>query len=109
VLTGAGAVDPAAPNASMPGAWTNAAASGWGGDVLQLYEGEKGAATVLATAWDSTKDAQEFQAAAGAPSRTVVARDDVVVVVAADPGIDAKALAKAALDGLHAPTAETRR
>jgi hypothetical protein len=109
VLTGAGAVDPSSPGASSPASWTNAAAAGWGGDQLQLYEGEKGAATVLATAWDTPNDAREFQSAVAGPGRTVLARNDVVVVVAADAGIDAKALAKAALDGVDAGATDDRR
>ncbi len=43
--------------------WTNAAASGWGGDRFELWT--KGAASVvlLATVWDTPKDAAEFAAA----------------------------------------------
>lgn len=98
VLAGAGAVDPANAAAASPASWTNAAASGWGGDQLQYYEGDNGSATVLATVWDTPKDAIEFEAALGsAPAKTVLRRDDAVIVVAADAGIDAKALARAAL------------
>jgi hypothetical protein len=101
VLTGAGSVDPTSPGASSPSRWTNAAASGWGGDKLHLYESPKGTATVLATLWDTPKDAEEFEAGLSAtPPKVVRRRNDAVVVVAADAGIDAKALADKALDAI---------
>ena len=41
--------------------WTNDAATGWGGDKLQLYKGPEGAfLAVWATVWDTAGDAEEF-------------------------------------------------
>ena len=67
--------------------WTNAAATGWGGDRWNLYRRGPDAVTVLATAWDSVKDAQEFEAAVRIPggARTK-RRGDAVVVLAGDAG-----------------------
>jgi hypothetical protein len=104
VLTGSGSVDPASPSASYPSSWTNAAASGWGGDRLHFYESETGGATVLATVWDTPRDAEEFEAAlSDTPPRTVRRRGDAVVVVAADAAVDTKALAEAALNAIATP------
>jgi len=45
---------------------TNDAAAGWGGDRVALLEGPDGAkAVVMDTAWDTTEDAAEFEAALG--------------------------------------------
>ncbi len=50
--------------AQMSAKWTNEAATGWGGDRLQLYGGPDGAhLAVWATVWDSVEDAGEFSAA----------------------------------------------
>ncbi len=44
--------------------YTNAAASGWGGDEVVLYtRADGGAALHLATVWDTAEDAREFHAA----------------------------------------------
>jgi hypothetical protein len=46
-------------------AGANAAAAGWGGDRLAVAEGPNGAwAVVMQTAWDTAKDAAEFETAA---------------------------------------------
>jgi hypothetical protein len=107
VLTGAGSVDPNSRDATLPSSWTNAAAAGWGGDRLHLYQSEKGTATVLATVWDSARDAQEFEAAlSNAPPKVTLRRGDAVVVVVADAGVELKALATAALDAIAPPAKE---
>jgi len=62
---GAPALAELAPNG---GAWTNEAASGWGGDRFELWTNGDAAVVLLATVWDSVKDASEF-AAALTPSR----------------------------------------
>ncbi len=50
--------------AQMSATWTNEAATGWGGDTLQLYRGpEGGYMAVWGTVWDSADDAGEFSAA----------------------------------------------
>ena len=43
--------------------WTNAAASGWGGDRFELWTRGTDAVVLVATVWDSEKDAAEFSAA----------------------------------------------
>lgn len=44
-------------------AWTNAAASGWGGDRFELWTNGDAAVVLVATVWDSERDAEEFAAA----------------------------------------------
>jgi hypothetical protein len=43
--------------------WTNAAASGWGGDRFELWTKGDDSIVLLATLWDTEKDAEEFAAA----------------------------------------------
>lgn len=43
--------------------WTNAAASGWGGDRFEVWTRGESAVVLLATVWDTAKDAAEFEAA----------------------------------------------
>lgn len=43
--------------------WTNAAASGWGGDRFEVWTRGDGSVVLLATVWDTAKDAAEFEAA----------------------------------------------
>jgi hypothetical protein len=105
VLVGSGAVDPRSSSAYSPASWTNAAATGWDGDHLQLYEGARGTVTVLASVWDTEKDAAEFEAAlVPAPPKTVLRKADAVVIVVAAEGVDAEAVAKAALEGMTRAT-----
>ena len=101
VMTGAAAVDFNSVEAAMPARWTNEAASGWGGDRWQVYAAGDRHATLLATVWDTPKDASEFEAAvmsheAGA-SRRHWRQGDAVIVVAGDAGDRAEALAAAAM------------
>jgi hypothetical protein len=89
--------------------WTNEAASGWGGDLWQHYRRGDGGVTVLATVWDSKKDAREFEAALPAsPGRAVFAKADAVVVVAGAAGDHAKALAREALRAARASSGTPR-
>ncbi len=81
--------------------WTNQAAAGWGGDLWQLYANGEKNVTVLATLWDTEKDAEEFVAALKPlQGRQAWRRGDAVVVVAGDAGERAAALGKAALSAL---------
>ena len=78
----------AADLASGGGSWTNAAASGWGGDRFELWTNGAAAVVLLATVWDTEKDAVEFAAALprDRPGLTVK-RDGVKVgIVAGDAG-----------------------
>jgi hypothetical protein len=61
-LVGASAPDTAAL-ASGGGTWTNAAASGWGGDRFELWTNGPSSVVLLLTVWDTAKDADEFAAA----------------------------------------------
>jgi hypothetical protein len=68
-------------------AWTNAAAAGWGGDRWELWAKDGKRVVLLATAWDTKRDAEEF--AAALPSRPGFAfkrSGDRVAIVAGDAG-----------------------
>jgi hypothetical protein len=96
-----GAPTPALAAAGMlPGseAWTNEAAAGWGGDRWEVWI--KGGKRVLlvATVWDTRRDAEEF--AAAVPSRPALAlkkSGDRVALVAGDAGDRAPDLLRALL------------
>jgi hypothetical protein len=53
----------AAQLTSSTASWTNAAASGWGGDRYELWTKGDAAVVLLATVWDTETDAAEFAAA----------------------------------------------
>jgi hypothetical protein len=48
--------------------WTNAAASGWGGDRFELWTDGTQSVVLVATVWDTVNDAKEFAAALPAPT-----------------------------------------
>jgi hypothetical protein len=76
--------DPAAQSAA---GWTNAAAEGWGGDRWELWRNGERSVALLATVWDSDKDAKEFaEALAGKPGLRVKLAGTRVGVVAGDAG-----------------------
>ena len=104
VLTGAPTPNGNSPDAMVAAAWTNEAASGIGGDAYQHYsKGAKGE-TVLATVWDTEKDALEFEQALRPWSgRRVYRRGAVVVVVAGDAPQQMEALAAAVFASLQGP------
>jgi hypothetical protein len=58
-----------APDASELGlggsaaSWTNAAASGWGGDRYELWTNGSAQVVLLGTVWDTERDAEEFERA----------------------------------------------
>jgi hypothetical protein len=59
-----GAPTPAASGISADTAsWTNAASSGWGGDRFEVWTKGDAAVVLLATVWDTAKDAAQFAAA----------------------------------------------
>ncbi|MBL7008818.1 MAG: hypothetical protein ISR76_07450 [Planctomycetes bacterium] len=96
--------DLADPAAQMSAVWTNEAASGWGGDTLQLYRGPGGGhLAVWATVWDSSDDAGEFSAAMHEAAgrnpfqRSIDEGEFTVLVIYAD---DQAAAAAAKLRGL---------
>ncbi len=69
------------------GAWTNAAASGWGGDRWELWTKEGKRVVLLATSWDTKRDADEFAAALpSSPGFAFRKSGDRVAIVAGDAG-----------------------
>src|SRR5206468_2987336 len=87
-----------APKADLDHAFHDPAASGWGGDLWQHYRRGDDSVTVLATVWDTRKDAREFDAALPAsPGRAVFAKGDAVVVVAGAAGDRASKVGREAL------------
>ena len=80
-LTIGGLVGVAAPKSqdqvamASAAAWTNAAASGWGGDRFDLWTSKgSGAVVLLQTRWDTPADAEEFEKALAASSPSLKAR-----------------------------------
>ncbi len=78
------------------------AAAGWGGDRIALLEGPNGRAAIVAmTAWDTTRDADEFASGAEAVVRGLGGATEVVrgagdpkrvaIVIASDPATIASA------------------
>jgi hypothetical protein len=87
LLTGVDPGDPTSPEGALE-RWTNAAASGWGGDLWHLYRNGDTAVVVVATVWDSERDAREFEAAVKPPAGKVKKRKgDAVVLIAGDAPI----------------------
>jgi hypothetical protein len=68
-------------------AWTNAAASGWGGDRFDLWTSKDGAVVLLVTRWDTPADAVEFERALKDASPSLKSRraGSTVGVVAGTP------------------------
>jgi len=58
-----GAKAPLSTDVGDGGSWTNAAASGWGGDRFEVWESAGQAVVLVATVWDSESDAREFASA----------------------------------------------
>ena len=101
LLTGLDPGDPTSPDRALE-RWTNAASSGWGGDRWYLYRNGDRALTVLATSWDTTNDAREFESGLALPAGTLVKRKgDAVVVIAGDVAGNGKKIADRALAGLR--------
>lgn len=81
-----GAPTPAGPlSMDADGSWTNAAASGWGGDRWDLWTDGTRAFVALATEWDTAADAAEFAGALPARPGLAWKREGTrVAVVAGD-------------------------
>jgi hypothetical protein len=85
--------------------WTNPAATGWGGDRWQHYRRGDRSVTLLATLWDSERDAREFRAALPRSLRRAAARrGDAVILAAGDSGGRGSALVRTALRALRGGT-----
>jgi hypothetical protein len=70
-----------------PASWTNAAASGWGGDRWELWSSGAESVVLLGTVWDSASDAAQFASALpGKSGLTWKVKGDRVAVVAGDAG-----------------------
>jgi hypothetical protein len=84
----------AAELASGRGNWTNAAASGWGGDRFELWTNGDAAVVLVATVWDTAKDAAEFAAALprGRPGFAFMLAGPKVGIVAGSAGNRREAL-----------------
>ena len=101
LLTGLDPGDPTSTDQPLE-RWTNAAATGWGGDLWHVYRRGDQSVTVLATLWDSAKDAREFESALRLPEGSRSRRrGDAVVVVAGEAGRKAGALLEASLKSLR--------
>jgi hypothetical protein len=81
--------------------WTNEAASGWGGDLWELWTRGGRAVVLVGTVWDSPADAEEF-ARALEPDRGLVwkVEDVAVAIVAGDAGKKTDRLLSRALESL---------
>lgn len=89
-----------------PDSWTNAAASGWGGDRWELWKRGNEAVVLLATVWDTAADAREFSDAL--PARPGLAWERagrVVAVVAGPAGDRGTAALRSMIETASAPAA----
>jgi len=78
--------------------WTNAAATGWGGDHWELWKRGDERAVLLNTLWDNAKEAQEFETALGAgPTFAFRRKGRAIAVVAGIPADGTEALLDALL------------
>jgi hypothetical protein len=69
-----------------PAGWTNAAASGWGGDQWQLWRRDGKRLLLLRVDWDSPADAEEFVAALPDGRLAIRRQQERVAIVAGDAG-----------------------
>jgi len=99
-LTGP-ALDLSALAAPRGDAFTTPGAAGWGGDRWFVYERGTSTVTVVASLWDSPRDAREFATSARWPADVHVDRrgDAVVAVAGATPAV-ARRVARACLASL---------
>jgi hypothetical protein len=102
ILVGADRLNLQGMELAMASAWTNAAASGWGGDLYHHYVNGDQAVTVLATVWDSPADAQEFETGLRPVEERRSWRRGPAVVLVAGAGEQGEALGQAALQSLAA-------
>jgi hypothetical protein len=86
-MVGAPAPD-ATDIAAPPESWTNDAASGWGGDHYELWTRGESQVVLLATVWDTEKDAIEFERALAKKRAGISAKRQglKVGIVAGDTG-----------------------
>ena len=109
-LTGAPALDLASPEVLQVARWTTAAAAGAGGDLYHHYVSGARSVTVLATVWDTQRDAVEFQDGLVTIPRQRSFRfgDAVVVLGGAELGATGELLAGEVLSTLSATIPSTR-
>ena len=78
--------------------WTNAASTGWDGDLWELWTRGDSAVVLLMTVWDSAEDAVEFEAALEArPGLAWKVQGSQVALVSGDAGGKTEALLEALL------------
>ncbi len=82
-LLGAPAPDASELAEGSAAAWTNAAATGWGGDRFELWTKGDSSVVLLATVWDTEKDAAEFAAALAGKPKLAFRREGVHVGIVA--------------------------
>lgn len=97
VLTGA-PIDMERAEALLPTRWIDKASTGTRGDVFHHYVGGDKRVTVLATRWESPRDADEFDEALVRGKRTFFRYGVNFVVLAGDTGDKGDALATAAFE-----------
>ncbi|MFQ5702040.1 MAG: hypothetical protein ACE5HU_09370 [Acidobacteriota bacterium] len=100
ILVGTPPIDITSASATFPSTWTNAAATGWGGDRWQLYAHGADTVTLLATLWDTPADASEFVAALARPEGSrlhVRSSGSAVVIIAGESPGPIERIASAAL------------
>jgi hypothetical protein len=109
ILAGAERLNLQGLELANPSSWTNEAATGWGGDVFHHYVKGGEGVTVLATVWDTAKDAQEFEAALRPmQGRKSFRRDVALVLVGGATADQAATLGAKALDALTSARASAR-
>jgi len=92
-------IDPQAAMLAGAAAWTNEAASGWGGDRWEMWERDGRAVVLLSIRWDSPDDAQEFvDVIDGTPAFRWKRNGDRVAIVAGEAGVDVSAAIDAMLE-----------
>ena len=109
-LTGAPPLELASPEALQPARWTSGAAAGLGGDLYHHYVHGARSVTVLATVWDTERDAVEFQDGIVTLPRKRSFRfgDAVVVLGGVDLGPEGEVLAGEVLSTLSATATAPR-
>jgi hypothetical protein len=98
VLTGA-RIDFNSPLIILPTRWRDPAAEGSVGDLFQHYVNGEHAVTLLATRWETLRDAEEFERAMVGKGKRLYGLGANIVLLAGDVGDAAEPVAAAVLQG----------